>query len=562
MSSTRPVTFALRWRTIASSALLLAVLVSPSPVVAHGNVPVVAHGNVMASQASTVTPPSQAERSSASTDRIDDGLLLDGVGAGLPSDGTPSRPTRDVRAILRTQSDATGTSGSLRTTAFPAFATLGYVQQSVPRAAHPYALASAVPIDDTGIHDADGVRMIRIGTTLFDHPVAQAQYGLANVASFDLTDDQRFLDRAIAQATRLVDDKVVSRGAWYFPYPFDFALHGRATETLRAPWYSAMAQGMALSLFVDLYERTNDDAWLAAATGTVASFRNGPQAGMPWVTHIDDAGYLWLEEYPADPPNTSDFTLNGHMFATFGLFDYATLTGDPLTTLLFDGGVTTARRYGGAFAPDGFRTQAWLSAYCLRHHVLDVKYHSIVTNQFIAVHSVTADALFARVSDAYRADYPEGLRSTVRFAAGTWTGYVFDSKGRIVRSKAVRFSRASTAPSDRYTRIKGRGLYYHITAGSLKGYWIAERAERVHATGQYETARYYPSRTAVFPVGRTVGYRFDANGIRNTSRSVSLSAKSSAPFDQTAMFGGRRYTRINAGTLTGYWVPTAAVTLR
>jgi hypothetical protein len=37
MSSTRPVTFALRWRTIASSALLLAVIVPPSAVAAHGN---------------------------------------------------------------------------------------------------------------------------------------------------------------------------------------------------------------------------------------------------------------------------------------------------------------------------------------------------------------------------------------------------------------------------------------------------------------------------------------------------------------------------------------------
>jgi hypothetical protein len=139
---------------------------------------------------------------------------------------------------------------------------------------------------------------------------------------------------------------------------------------------------------------------------------------------------------------------------------------------------------------------------------------------------------------------------------------VFDTQGRIVRSKTVGFSRASSAPSDRYTRIKGRGLYYRITAGGLKGYWVAERAERVHATGQYETARYYPSRNAVFPIGRTVGYRFDANGLRNASRSVSLGSKSSAPFDQTAMFGGRRYARITAGALSGYWVPTTAVTLR
>ena len=114
-----------------------------------------------------------------------------------------------------------------------------------------------------------------------------------------------------------------------------------------------------------------------------------------------------------------------------------------------------------------------------------------------------------------------------------------------------RVAPSRVAHDDRYARIKGRGLYYRITAGSLKGYWVGERAEKVHAVGQYETARYYPSRSAQFAVGTTKGYRFDANGVRITSRSISLSARSSAPSDQTAMSGGRRYARTPAGRLSG-----------
>jgi hypothetical protein len=540
-------------RAIRAGAFLLAIAMPSSTVAADGPTPAVGR--------SPDRPAATPQLTRSSEARLGDALLLDGVGAGLPSDGVAAPPSRDVRGVLRAQADATNTNRAFAPAAFPAFATLGYVQRPVPLASHPYTLATPIPLVDPGTHDGAGVRMVRIGSTLFDHPVAQASYGLANLSSFDLTGDDRYLDRAIAQATRLVDTKIVSRDAWYFPYPFDFALHGRSTETLQAPWYSAMAQGMGVSLFVGLFQRTNEDKWSTAAAGAVASFRNPPEDGLPWVMHVDGDGYLWLEEYPVEPHWRSDFTFNGHGFATFGLYDYATLTGDPLTILLFDGAATTTRRYGMLPAPDGFRTRSWLSAYCLRHGVLDAKYHGIVTQQLIGVHSLTADALFARVSDAYRADYPANQSSRVRFAAGSWTGYVFDSQGGILKRKTVGFSRTSSAPSDRYARIKGRGLYYRITAGSFKGYWVAERAGLVHATGQYGMARYYPERRATFHAGTTTGYRFDSAGQRLTSRRISLSGTSSAPFDQTAMFGGRRYAHITAGRLTGYWVLTSDVTL-
>ena len=62
-----------------------------------------------------------------------------------------------------------------------------------------------------------------------------------------------------------------------------------------------MAQGMGVSLFVGLFQRTDDDAWSTAAAGAVASFRNPPEDGMPWVMHVDGDGYVWLEEYPVEP---------------------------------------------------------------------------------------------------------------------------------------------------------------------------------------------------------------------------------------------------------------------
>ena len=50
------------------------------------------------------------------------------------------------------------------------------------------------------------------------------------------------------------------------------------------------------------------------------------QEGNPWISGIDGDNYLWLEEYPdSDQPNK---TLNGKIFAIYGLYDFYQLTGN------------------------------------------------------------------------------------------------------------------------------------------------------------------------------------------------------------------------------------------
>jgi hypothetical protein len=245
--------------------------------------------------------------------------------------------------------------------------------------------------------------------------VAQAQYGLGSLSSYQLTQNATYLRRAIAQANRLVATRVASRSSWYFPYRFDFALHGKASETLQAPWYSAMAQGLALSLFVRLSQTTGDAAWLADADAVAASFRNAPATGLPSTVHVDGRGFLWLDEYPEVPASSSDLTFNGHMFGFFGLYDYAHQTADPVASQLWDGAAMTVRRYG----QNGFRHTNWISRYCLKHQTPAPDYHAIVTVQMLHVHAQTGDALFARVADLYLADYPRDFHTRVRFPAGT-----------------------------------------------------------------------------------------------------------------------------------------------
>lgn len=437
------------------------------------------------------------------------------------------------------------------------FVTSGYQAHAVPAALLPYALTTPLPIVDDDEHDAHGVRMFRRDGRQFNHPVAQAQYGLGNLASYALTHDTTYLDRAIAQANRLLSIRIVSRDAYYYPYPFDFALHGIAADTLKAPWYSGMAQGQALSLFVRLYQVTSDRNWLTAADNTAAGFVLPPVAGLPSVVHVDSSGHVWLDEYPLSTTRF-DLTFNGHNFAIFGLYDYVRQTGDASVARLFDGAATLALTYGTS----GFRVPGRISNYCELHHQPAGHYHNIHIAQLLNLYSMTTDTRFARLSDAFRSDYPQNATSTVRFAAGSHTGYRFTPSGAVTATKMVSLAAASSAPSTGYTRINGRGLYLYISAGPLSGYYVPDTPNVTTAIGPFETATYSPHRTAILPAGVTTGYRFDNQGLPRTTSSITLSRTSSAPFSEGATFNGTRHVLITSGGLAGYWVPAAKLTLR
>jgi hypothetical protein len=502
-------------------------------------------------------PPMAIAAQSTPTPNAPDGI----VGAGLPIDGSALPPTGKVAATIRRQAAAPAPQTS-RPQSIPGltfrFTTSGYTPHAIPTAAETpgYVLTSPLPLLDTGDHDAQGVRMFLVGTTEYNHPVAQAEYGLGNLASYSLTNDSTYLNRALAQAQRLVDTKVVSRGAWFYPYEFDFALHGITADTMRAPWYSAMAQGMALSLFVRLYEVTADPQWLDAADNTALSFSLPPAAGLPWVVHTDSAGYLWLDEYPLSLIRT-DLTFNGHNFAIFGLYDYAQATGDAIATELFDGAATTSLKYG----TNGFRVPGWVSNYCLTHLTPAGHYHDIHIEQLISLYSMTDDRRFAQLSDAYRSDFPHNTSSTVRFSKGSHTGYIFSTSGAITGSKVLKLSAASAAPASKYFKIKGRGLYLLISAGSLSGYWVPETPNVATAVGPIDTGVYSPQRVALFHGGLTTAYRFNSSGLPSSSVQIMINGTSSAPFDESSTYNGARYVRITAGNLANYWIATSQLSL-
>ena len=85
---------------------------------------------------------------------------------------------------------------------------------------------------------------------------------------------------------------------------------------LKPGWYSAMAQGQAISLLTRMYHYAGDEIYLKAATRALSLFNVSSEQGGFRTYFLDK--YLWFEEYPTIP---SSFVLNGFIYSLFGLYD-------------------------------------------------------------------------------------------------------------------------------------------------------------------------------------------------------------------------------------------------
>jgi hypothetical protein len=265
----------------------------------------------------------------------------------------------------------------------------------------PYVTDVAAPNVPGLDREPVGVQMAVIGGRVVDHPVRQAQYALAQLNAFRVTGDPDRLQSARRQVDRLIDRGIHQGDAVFFPYPFAFDRHGDPGDRMSPPWYSAMAQGQALSAFVRLFEATGDPAYRVAADETFASFRNpgipGAAEDRIWTVFIDADGYYWPEEYPAAIP---DRTFNGMVFASFGLYDYHRLTGSADAATLFKAVMTTVLHVLPAI-----RVEGGLSRYCLGHAVQSPSYHAVHIDQLRVLQRLTGDAAFARWADLLLADH-------------------------------------------------------------------------------------------------------------------------------------------------------------
>jgi len=191
--------------------------------------------------------------------------------------------------------------------------------------------------------------------------------------------------------------------------------------SLQPGWYSAMAQGQAMSLLVRAYAKSGRPEYLDAAVNALHLFEVSSTEG-GFVARFMDR-YVWYEEYPTTPPC---FVLNGFMYSLIGLYDVSASLpmGEAQQTAerLYRDGVSSLRAMLPLF-DTGSGT-----VYDLRHVTLGAgappnrarwDYHATHVNQLLLLSSLLHNGSVAT---------DEATAAEFRAVANRWLGYM---KGKL-----------------------------------------------------------------------------------------------------------------------------------
>ena len=209
------------------------------------------------------------------------------------------------------------------------------------------------------------------------------------------TNDSSKIDLAILNADKLINISLHTDSTCLFPYSFNYSFH--EVDIMKAPWYSAMAQGKALSVFCRLYELTSDDRYIEIADKIFNSFYRFKYNSDPWISCIDKDGALWLEEYPHEEPS---HVLNGMIFAIYGIYDYYILNNSEEAKVMLKASLTTIKNN-----LENYRQIDDLSYYSLKYdHKIDY-YQRIHIQQLHDLSAITDDNYFSDMADLMQEDF-------------------------------------------------------------------------------------------------------------------------------------------------------------
>lgn len=247
--------------------------------------------------------------------------------------------------------------------------------------------------DYAGHYDSNGIPMLdyRGVIGLQYNPIAIAQWGLANYNQFCETREGIRAQKTLKAADWLCDHLEQNpHGLWVWNHHFDWDYR----DTLKAPWYSGLAQGQGVSLLLRAHAHTRDDKYVQAADQAFAALTRPIADG--GVLFEDEEKNLWIEEYLVDPPT---HILNGFMWALWGVLDFWRARAAAQAKGIFDRGVETLVRnlrrydtgYWSLYEQSGTRLRMLASPFYHRLHIVQLQ----------AMAQLTGETEFTKVAERW-----------------------------------------------------------------------------------------------------------------------------------------------------------------
>ncbi len=265
-----------------------------------------------------------------------------------------------------------------------------------PRA---YSLTTAVSYPYS-VNDRGGVVLVRDGVERLD-PDASLSFALASSARYTKTKNPTDLQRSRRAVTAVL--KTRNDGLVGHKTPGE-SLTGQA---LPQDWVSGRTQGLLLSAVSRLYSITKAGHWRAEADNVFDSLlrTNGAldkkgRPYSPWISTVDDGGFLWFETYPQSPKPS--FVMAGHLSAAIGIYDYTAISTGArrlAANTVFAAAVDTTRRYVPLLRSEN--AASWTSPDRVERSWM---LHQVLVAQLSAVAGITGDATLRRAATDFRSD--------------------------------------------------------------------------------------------------------------------------------------------------------------
>ncbi|MDG2369702.1 MAG: D-glucuronyl C5-epimerase family protein [Flavobacteriales bacterium] len=276
------------------------------------------------------------------------------------------------------------------------------------------------------------------------HPLSVAVYGVLSYYNFKESNDSSYYFKSVNQVKYFKDSTKVNflfngKGIG-LPYKVNF-------WDLKAPWYSGMTQGYAISYLLRYYELTKDDLVIPIIQKIAYTLIQKQELG--GTISKTKEGYTWIEEYPNS--KKSPQVINGYINGLIGLKEYVDFfPNDTLAVRIFNEtyhGVVNSLEYFDSPTWSYYnRAKKSLSNKYLRYQIYEMKHLYEIFNDEIfdnqmRIWSVLSHNKFIK-SKPKHLKYPyHNISIPTKKIANNRYGTILNDKTLVIKSDSLKLNK-------------------------------------------------------------------------------------------------------------------------